>query len=120
MGEGDESKFKKLITIVGFFVCAISSTLAQAELVTNGGFETGDFTDWLQSGMTDFTAVDMGFPHGGDYSAYMGPIGGTGTLSQDLATVAGQQYLVKFWLLNGDGANPDLDFTIIFPGVGTG
>jgi hypothetical protein len=84
--------------------------------VGNGGFETGDFTDWTLIGdpTLDFPLagddVDVAgtsalygepdeiFVHSGLYGAYLGEYPDTGSLSQAVATTAGQQYLVSFWL----------------------
>lgn len=76
---------------------AMSMPDASASIVTNGGFEAGDFSGWTQSGDTAFTGVDGFAPHSGDYAAFVGSIGGT-TLSQTLSTVAGATYQVEFWL----------------------
>jgi Pro-kumamolisin, activation domain/Domain of unknown function (DUF5011)/Viral BACON domain/Immunoglobulin I-set domain len=72
-------------------------------LVQNGGFETGDFTDWTligDGGNVDF--VDSGTyitPHSGNYVAALGEVGTTlATLSQSLPTSVGQTYLLSLWL----------------------
>jgi hypothetical protein len=77
------------------------SHLTFANLVTNPGFETGDFTGWTQSGDTSFTGVD-GNPHSGTNAGFFGPTGSNGFLSQDLATMAGGLYNLSFWLENDD------------------
>jgi hypothetical protein len=89
--------------------------------VGNGGFETGDFTDWTLVGSTNLVfalagdGVDVGgaaalsgepdelFVHSGLYGAYLGEFSwngypAVGSLSQTVATTAHQQYLVSFWL----------------------
>jgi hypothetical protein len=72
-------------------------------LVTNCGFETGDFTAWTQGVDIDFTQVVSGpfylysGANGGTWYATMGPEG-TGTLSQTLTTTVGQQYLFSFYI----------------------
>src|SRR4051812_47110851 len=81
---------------------------AAANLVANGGFETGDFTDWINGGDTSFTGLSTGDPvpvFAGNYSGFFGPLS-DGTLSQDVVTVAGMSYVVSFYLYNGAlGAN---------------
>jgi hypothetical protein len=70
-------------------------------LVQNGGFETGDFTGWTQSGNTAYTSVTSGnsrFVHSGTYGASLGPLGSLGYLSQTLPTFAGQNYLLSLWV----------------------
>jgi hypothetical protein len=82
-------------------------------LVQNGGFETGDFTGWTQSGNTAYTSVTSGnsqFVHSGTYGAALGPFGSLGYLSQTLPTFAGQNYLLSLWLDNPNnsyGATPN-------------
>jgi hypothetical protein len=89
--------------------------------VGNGGFETGNLTDWTMVGSTELdfalsaddadvagTEALPGQPDGqfvcsGLYGAYLGEFAwegnpAVGSLSQAVATTANQQYLVSFWL----------------------
>jgi hypothetical protein len=72
----------------------------------NGGFETGDFTDWTLAGDTVDDSVTTGpeVAHSGTYGAWLGS-DTLGTLSQSEPTASGQDYLLSFWLdNNGSGA----------------
>ena len=75
-------------------------------LVTNGGFETGDFSGWTQSGNTSSTSVSVGSKLAGTYGAFFGPSGSLGFISQNVTTYPGQRYLISCWL-NGNGAGPN-------------
>ncbi len=85
---------------------------AQANSVTNGSFETGDFTGWMLSGNTGFTGVDHGTtgfapgPQSGSFGAFFGPVGSLGFLSQSVATVPGASYNLTFSLAS-DGLTPN-------------
>lgn len=91
-----------------YVLAACAALLAAAypagavDLVVNGGFETGDFSGWSQSGDLTFTGVDTSTPHDGTYAAYFGPIFDLGFITQTLPTVAGSTYDVSFWLANDD------------------
>ena len=82
-------------------------------LVTNCGFETGDFSGYTGTSTNTplFNFVDTGdpsamgtTPYQGTYEAALGEIGGTSTLTQTLATATGFAYNIEFALLN-DTAN---------------
>jgi hypothetical protein len=74
---------------------ALTITSASANLVTNSGFETGDFTGWSAGG---FTGVDMSSAYAGDYGAYLGTTEVPSFISQDLTTTPGSIYDLSFFL----------------------
>ena len=81
-------------------------------LIENGGFETGDFTDWTLTGNTTYNLVSTtsGFVHSGSYGALLGQSGSLGYLSQNVPTTAGENYLLSLWLdnpTNASGATPN-------------
>jgi len=91
----------------------VSLEVVGQELVQNGDFETGDFTDWTlvghtvvntRHGATIYNAVEASstYPlsvYSGNYGAFLGD-NQVATLSQTLATVPGQTYRLSFWLDN--------------------
>jgi hypothetical protein len=86
--------------------------------VQNGGFETGDFTSWTGD-RWGVTSTDSGeVPFAGSYYAYTGCVGdpcinGTpdqqASLSQTLATTAGQTYTLTFEFMTLYDAPNELD-----------
>ena len=91
-----------------------------ANLVTNGSFETGDFSGWTEGGNFEATGVTTagfdGFaPEDGSYFAFLGPVGSDGTLSQTITDVAAATYLGSFYLAS-DGGTPN-DFSASLNGV---
>jgi hypothetical protein len=110
-----------LLTLcLAIFGTGVLAHAGNSPLVTNGSFETGDFTGWTVSGDTTFTGVcDVstcpgGFaPEDGTYAAYFGPVGDTATLSQTIATTPGDQYSLSFYLANPVGGTPNY-FNVAF------
>jgi hypothetical protein len=103
----------RLLAISLFCIALNASALPSTpitNIVTNGGFEAGDFTGWTVSGNTDANAtggfnnigVNMSSAHSGTYGAFFGPVGSLAYLSQNLSTVAGMTYDISFFLLNED------------------
>jgi Bacterial Ig-like domain len=75
-------------------------------LIVNGGFETGNFTGWTQSGNTGSTDVRSGassfgpYAHSGTYGAVLGPSHSEGFLAQTFPTTPGATYTLDYWLAN--------------------
>ncbi len=101
----------KMRTVIVGAVMALSATAAAAsaqaaELVTNGGFETGSFSGWDLSGNAGNTGVTTSAAISGTYGALLGPVGSDGILTQSITTVPGSHYTFSFDLLN-EGGTPN-------------
>ncbi len=104
---------------IATLVSVAGGAQAATNLLSNGSFETGDFTGWTQSGNTGATDVEVsGFDglgsEDGTYFAALGPVGSDGLLSQTFSDVAGQNYLASFYVAS-DGDTPN-DFGVTGPG----
>ncbi len=98
----------RLMAIVLAVIATLGLNSARGGLITNGDFETGDFSGWTLSGNTsDPTTygVDSSFPYEGTYNAYFGPQQSQAFLSQTIATNPGQVYELEFFLMNEDGTS---------------
>jgi len=91
--------FKKAASCALLAAGLSASLAAHANLITNGGFETGDFSGWTTSIDPFWDGVDTAAPQAGAFAAFFGNPGGTSTISQTLATVAGTSYDIRFWLM---------------------
>lgn len=92
--------------------------MAMANLVVNGGFETGDMSGWTLYPAPDLPAFGIwgGAAHSGSYGCYFGAYGQyDDTIVQNIPTVAGNSYTFDFWLAHNytDSAN---DFHVYWNG----
>jgi hypothetical protein len=114
---------KTLLVLVALVVALLVSapqTFAQ-NLVQNGSFETGDFTDWTQTGNFEFMNVVSGsfssFTGAQDGTWYVagGPLGDLGGIAQTFTDTPGAQYAFSFYL-NAVGDDPS-EFVALWNGT---
>ena len=99
-------------------VAALSAAYpADANLIANGGFESGDFTGWtitLAENGSNLAVVPFN-AHSGNYAASFGAfLADLDAISQTFPTVPGTVYHLSFWLSNGFDNN---EFRVTLGGV---
>lgn len=92
-------------------VMGAMSMAAQANMITNGDFESGTFDGWtVSANATGVASYYDGFTaESGSYFVYLCDTSGQapyGTISQALTTTAGQTYSLSYWLAS-DGQTPN-------------
>lgn len=82
-------------------ICFTVTSASALNLVTNGGFETGDFSGWTKSG----SFIEIGTNGiNSMYAANLGTYGVLGSLSQsDIMTTPGMEYELSFLLASSGG-----------------
>lgn len=111
---------KTLLIVIAMSVLVCAPSFAQ-NLLTNGSFETGDFTGWTTGGNFEDTEVVSGpfyvytGAQQGNFYAVLGPVGTDATLSQSFATQAGTSYTFSFWIA-AVGDDPS-DFSAFWDGT---
>ncbi len=96
----------KLLLVFSCAVLFILPSVASADLIYNGGFETGDFTGWILSGNPIPGIVDTSSPHSGNYAANLFAAGSLGYMEQFLSTTPGTSYNLTYFL-QSDGGTPN-------------
>jgi hypothetical protein len=94
-----------VVASIGAMLLSLISLQSKADLV-NGGFETGDFTGWVQTGDVSFSGVDSFAARTGSFGAFFGPTS-TGGISQSFATTPNTTYRVDFSLSLADSSQPN-------------
>ena len=114
---------KFLLVVVALavaFTLTAPKTFAQ-NLLSNGSFETGDFTGWTTGGNFQDTFVEntpfyqYTTAQDGSFYAVLGPVGSDGTLSQTFSDTSGAHYSFSFWFASV-GDNPS-DFSVSWDGT---
>lgn len=117
---------RRLVPI--FLMAAAMVGHADPNLLTNGGFETGDFTGWSLSGYVTpclfvgtagaawcIPTSGIG-PHSGNYTAELGNDTYDASLAQTVATTVGATYELTFYLASQDYGTPSNDFSVYWGG----
>ena len=104
-----QSKALRVLLCATSLAIASVPALADTNLLTNGGFEDGNFTGWTTTG--GFVEVQPnptgGYSsHSGNYFAFLGSVSGDGTLTQSFTDTAGESLTFSFFLAS-NGTTPN-------------
>ena len=114
----DHSGFSKCLMIpVNWYVDDVSVYNKNVQMLVNGGFETGSSSPgWAvttPNGVCGTAgAVNSGIPRTGTYSFKDGSVGCADQLSQSFPVIAGQVYVVSFWIEMG-GSGSGISISVI-------
>jgi hypothetical protein len=117
---------RKTTAASGFLLFALISLPAFGQnLVQNGGFETGNLTDWTLTPPFASGDVDVnfgtGYVHSGTYAVQFIDSGPPyDTLSQTLTTQAGTDYDLTFWIQVQGVKTSQADFYVSWDGTKIG
>lgn len=122
---------KGIVVALGCLLCfgaaiGTPASAASSNLITNGGFETGDYSGWtLTNDESPGDGTQVGFHNGVGYSGeaidgetpidahtgnhyfYFGNAYSDATLSQQISTQTGQNYDFSFYINTLEGAKPN-------------
>jgi hypothetical protein len=104
---------------IGLAVSMAAVSAGAAELLTNGSFETGDFSGWSWTGNTGETQITCGGgAEAGSCYVLEGPVGSAGVLSQTFTDNPGDTLTISGWI-SGVNQGPSqvayyLDGTLLF------
>jgi hypothetical protein len=111
-------KLRATIFLTVLLLIGLSVGAQATNYIVNGGFETGDYTGWINGGAGPFfvtTSYDSFGPHSGNYFSAEGGVGGDHTLSQTFADISGEMLAISFWY-GSDGGTPN-DVNVSWNGV---
>ena len=101
LSRGMNAPTKILLTLTAAAALSFAHP-ASANLITNPGFETGDFTGWSKVGGLVAGPINGVSPHSGNFQAIFSADGLA--LTQSVATTPGASYTIDFFLAQAGGA----------------
>jgi len=111
-----------MVRLLRLLICCLAALfipgVASADLVFNGGFETGDFTGWILSGNPIPGTVDTANPHSGKYAADLIAAGSPSFMEQFVPTISGTGYILTYFLdVSTDSTGGPVEFIAQVNGV---